>query len=295
MYALKTIPFINPKNHYVMKKLTIVLMLALAVMGVKADDFGLWTGIGVGQNLGVRGLNADLDLGFRANNSVRNVDRWSAALGVSYSICPYLKVGATYAYMYGFSPSERKEHYKNDDGVNWNGYNKTGSYWRSKNRFAFDIKTGFDVGRFSLSLRERYQLTGYNGVTVSKAKHRFNTIYDADGKVNYIEKSDSPELSTEHKARKSKEYLRSKAEVSYNIRHCPLTPCLSVELENNLREGFHLDEVRYSVGADYKLSKKLHVGAYYHFNNGHDDDSDDDLHAIEISLKLKNIFWRAKK
>lgn len=278
-----------------MKKFGFVLLLALVVMGAKADDFGMWSSIGVGQNLGVKGLSADADLSFRSNNNLRNVDRWGASLGLGYTVCPYLKVGATYTYMYGYNGSERKEHYKNDDGVNWNGYNETRAYWRSKNRLAVDLKTGVDLGRFSLSLRERYQLTGYNSATTFKDKHRFNTHYDEHGNKTYVEKSNSPETEPEFKEHKSKEYLRSKLEVAYNIRHCPVTPSVSVEMENNLREALHLDEMRYGAAIDWKINKKLHLGAGYHFNKGHDDDDDEDLHAIEVSLKLKNIFWKAKK
>lgn len=293
-----------------MKKFGLIAALALVVLGsAKAqtfngslpgkegtsDDFGLWSGVGFSQNLGVKGLSAELDLGFRSNNSVRNVDRWSAGFGVGYTVCPYLKVAASYTYMYGYSGSENKAHYKNDDGVNWNGYNRTNAFWRSKNRFAFDLKTGVDVGRFSFSLRERYQLTGYNSATTTKDKYRYNVVYDADNKIVDIIPKGEPEREIAYKEHKTKEYLRSKLEVSYNIRHFPLTPSVSVEMENNLHDAFAIDEMRYSAGVDWKLSKKVHVGADYHFNKGHDDDNDGDLHAIELSLRFKNIFWRPKK
>lgn len=299
------------------KKVGLFLLLAMATIGAGAqqfdgklpgsgtvsDDFGLWTGVGISQNLGVRGLSADFDLGLRTNNDVRNIDRWSMGLGIGYTICPYLKVGASYTYMYGYAGSENKPHYKDlkDDEGNiigrgdWNGYNRTNAYWRSKNRFAFDLKTGIDVGRFSFSLRERYQLTGYNSVTTTKDKYRYNVVLDAEGNIYDIIPKGDPEREPDFKGHKSKEYLRSKLEASYNIRHCSVTPSASVELENNLRDGFRLDEVRYSAGVDWKVSKKVHVGADYHFNKGHDDDNDGDLHAIEVSLKLKNVFFPAKK
>lgn len=273
-----------------MKKLCILLVLALVMSGARAEDFGMWTGVGFGQNLGVKGLDANLDLGFRSNNSLRNVDRWNAGLGLSYALCPNLKIGANYTYIYSYTGAENKPHYKADTDIE-NGRNITRAYWRSKNRFSFDAKGDIDVGRFNFSLRERYQLTGYNRINVIKDKFR-TPIYDENNTLVGYQKK---ETETDTKQHKCKEYLRSKLEASYNIRHCPLEPSVSVEFENNLREAFKLDEVRYVAGFDWKISKKVHLGAYYHFNSGHDDDGNEDLHAIEISMKFKNLFWKAKK
>lgn len=282
-----------------MKKIFLVAVLSLVMLGAKADDFGGWANVGLEQNLGVKGLNANLDFGFRSANDMRKVDRWSVSAGLEYSLCRYLKVASSYTYMYGYSGSERKENYK-ADGVTWEGYNLTHAFWRSRNRFNFDLKTGIDLGRFSLSLRERYQLTGYNSATVTKDKYRFKRLEQYDPYGNFtgyldVPQSGYPQTVRDVKESKSKEYLRSKFQVSYNIRHCPLTPSFSIELENNLRDGFNTDEVRYVGGADWKITKKIHLGAYYHFNKGHDDDADEDLHAVELTLKLKNIFWKAKK
>ena len=282
-----------------MKKICLVVALSLVMLGAKADDFGGWANVGLEQNLGVKGLDANLDFGFRSANNMRNVDRWSVSAGLEYSLCRYLKVASSYTYMYGYSGSERKENYKSD-GVTWEGYNLTHAFWRSRNRFSFDLKTGIDLGRFSLSLRERYQLTGYNSATVTKDKYRFKRLEQYDPQGNFtgyldVPQSGYPQTVRDVKESKSKEYLRSKFAVSYNIRHCPLEPSLSIELENNLREGFNTDEIRYVGGLDWKITKKIRLGAYYHYNKGHDDDADEDLHAVEVTLKLKNIFWKAKK
>lgn len=279
-----------------MKRLSIIFLLTLAMMGVRADNFGLWSEIGLKQNLGVRGLSGSVDLGFRANNNMRNVDRWSAGFGLEYKLFKYLEAGASYSYLYGYTGSERKENYKKD-GVTREGYNLTHGFWRSRNRFSFDLKSGFDLGRFSFSVRERYQLTGYNSVHVVKDRYRYIPIYGMDGEIeDWMNQEGYPEYGVpDIKERKSKEYLRSKFSVDYNIRHCKFQPSVSIELLNNLRGGFATDEVRYVVGGDWKFSKQVHLGAYYHYNDGRDADDDDEPHAIEISLKLKNIFFPAKK
>ncbi len=280
-----------------MRKTLLILAIAMAAVSARADDFGMWGGVSLGQNLGVRGLDASIDLDFRANNSLRNVDRWGAGVGLSYDIFPFLKVAAAYSYLYTNSLSERKEHYKDDivSEDNWNGYNTTHAYWRNKHRVAFDIKSGFNIRRLKLSLRERYQYTHYDSVSTIKDKHRFNAVYDADDNKTYEEKSDSPETVADGKSSKNKQYLRSKVEATYDIRNCRFTPSLSVEFMNNLRDAFNLDEVRYVAGVEYKIARGIRIGASYHYHDGHDDDSDDNMHAIEITLKLKNLFWPAKK
>ena len=70
---------------------------------------------------------------------------------------------------------------------------------------------------------------------------------------------------------------------------------MSVELENNLRDGFKLDEVRYVAGLEWKISKQANLSGSYHFNKGSDADNDEDLNAVEISLKLKNLFGGVQK
>lgn len=270
-----------------MRKIGVLLALSLVLMSVRADDFGMWTDIGFGQNLGVRDLSADVDFGFRSNNSLRSVDRWSAGFGLGYSVCPYLKVAASYTYMYSYSGEECKEKSETD-------FNITHGYWRSKNRFSVGLKSGFDLGRFSFSLRERYQLTGYNSAGVMKTKYRNNPVY-VDGKlVGYSPKPGYPQTVPDRKNHKSKEYLRSKIEVAYNIRRCPVDPFVSVEFENNLRNAFKLDEVRYVAGAEWKISKQVQLTGSYHFNKGSDADHDDDLNAVELSLKFKNLFGGVK-
>lgn len=277
------------------KRFTTLLFLCLAILFARADDFGIWTGVDASQNLGVKGLSAQAGLGFRANNDLRSVSRWSGNVGLSYSPLKHLKFGAGYTYIYAYKQPECANRYRKD-GTTWSGYNYTHPYWRSKNRFNLDVKGDLDLGRFNISLRERYQLTRYNTVHTARDRYRYSPVTDTDGSITYELRDGYPQTEQVKKHCKTKDYLRSKLEASYNIPHCRLTPVVSVELENNLHDGFHLDEERYSAGLDYTLlKKKIYLGLHYHFINGDGDDDDDNLHAVELSLKLKNIFFRPKK
>lgn len=276
-------------------RIAIFFLFSIAVLFARADDFGLWTGVEASQNLGMKGLSAEAGLGFRANNSLKSVDRWSGSLGLNYSPIRHLKFGVGYTYIYAYKQAETKDNYRNRDNT-WNGYNYTHPYWRSKNRFNVDVKGDIDAGRFNISLRERYQLTRYNTIHATRDRYRFDQVVDENGATIWELRDGYPEMDSDKKGCKTKDYLRSKLEVSYNIRHCPLTPAVSVELEQNLHDSFHIDEVRYSAGVNYNIiKKKLSLALDYHFCKGNGDDDDDDIHAVELSLKFKNIFFKPKK
>lgn len=285
-------------NH--MKRLLALLIVFCAITAARAEDFGLWTDISLSQNLAVKGLSAEFGYDMRMNNNVKGVTRRSFNAGLNYSLTHYIKVGAAYAYIYSLSLGEREEKYKEDDDgtidyEQWKGYNYTHSFWRNKHRFIGYLKGDIDIGRFNLSLRERYHHTIFQHDRTTKDKYRYNTIYDEDDNISYELKGGYPESEDDNKRSKVKDYLRQKIELTYNIPHCPITPDISVEMENNLQRTFHIEEMRYVAGFEWKIRKKYHVGLHYHYHKGVGDDDEGNLHAIEFSLKFKNPFWKAKK
>ena len=283
-----------------MNKKSLLLGLIIAASHftpTHADDFGLWTDASIAQKIGYTGLSADVSLGFRANNNWNNVERWNLGVGLSYDICPFLETGIGYDFIYAYNPSEQKANY-NSSNV-WRGYNIENAFWRVKNRFHFEMKGKVDVGRFSFSLRERYQLTGYNHSWLREDKYRFNEGTNFEGTSDYIYEGKSyllrdgyPKSEMELKEHKSKHYLRSRVQAEYNIPRIPLTPYVSWEISNNLSNGFSSDKYRYSIGTDWKITKGQHLSIGYVYNDGQDDDDEGDLHAIQVSYKIKGLFWK---
>ena len=94
-----------------MKKLLAILIIASVIGAAKAENFGLWTDVGLSQNLGVRGLSAEIGYDLRMNNHLKGVTRRSFNAGLNYSLTHYLKVGASYAYIYSFNVGEREDKY----------------------------------------------------------------------------------------------------------------------------------------------------------------------------------------
>ena len=139
-----------------MKKLLAALVIAGAVATAHAEDFGLWTEVGISQNLGVRGLSADLGYDIRFNNHLKGATRRSFNVGLNYSLTRNIKVGAAYAYIYSFNLPENETKYRTDDEGNiqyddesglpiYRGYNYTHSYWRNKHRIVAYIKGDIDI------------------------------------------------------------------------------------------------------------------------------------------------------
>ena len=285
------------------KSFTLSLVFAFCCIAPShADDFGVWTSAELSQKLGNTGLSADLGLGFRANNNWNSVDRWNIGFGLNYNICSFLSAGIGYDFIYSYNQAEQKDNY-NSSGV-WRGYNLENAYWRPKNRFHVDLKGKVAVGRFTFSLRERYQLTKYNHKWLRQDKYRFNKGTNLDGTSDYTYNGEGyllrdgyPESEMELKEHKTKHYLRSRLQAEYDIPHVPLTPYIGWEVSNNLSEGFAVDKRRYCIGADWKIVKGQNLSIGYVYNNGQDDDDEGNLHVIEVSYKIKGLFWKdpAKK
>ncbi|MEG1580794.1 MAG: DUF2490 domain-containing protein [Bacteroidaceae bacterium] len=258
------------------------ILVAAASQTVLADDFGVWTEAGITKKLGNQGFTVSADLGFRANNNLKSVDRWSGTIDFGYKACPYVKFGAGYTLLYNYNPSEKKDWYGKTSGK-LKGYKETAAYWRTKHRVFLDVTGMAYLGRFSFSLRERYQMTHQMQMTVDRMEYSCNK--DADG--NLILPPVSGESSPDLKGQKSKNYLRSRLEVDYNIRHSPFTPYASVEISNNLMNGFSTDKKRLGIGTELKIAQGQRLSLGYVYQFGYDDDSDEDMHVIDISYKFK--------
>ena len=124
-----------------------------------------------------------------------------------------------------------------------------------------------DVGRWSFSLRERWQYTYRPEKTTTRydfdnAKWEDTTVKGNAGSV-----------------------LRSRIQAEYDIPLCTWTPYASVELYN----AWSVEKVRYTLGADWKINKKNSFSIYYRFqdNRGSSDDGDSDMHIIGLGYNFK--------
>lgn len=264
------------------KILLIIYILSCVVLPASAgDDFGLWADVSAGKKITKR-LSADADFGVRAEQNVTRIMRWEAGVGVAFKPVKFLKVGAGYTYLRDRRSGAVVAHYNSKGKMN--GYNIEHDAWRNKHRLYLDATGSLPIGRFTLSLRERYQYTRIMSVGVVEDKYRGIVSPGYVGKQYGGYAYDETEI--DEKSAKDKHYLRSRLAVEYNIRHCPVTPFVSAELSNNLADRLTLDKTRLTAGIDWKVAKQHKLTFAYLWQTGTDDEDADGLHVLKLGYRL---------
>ena len=278
------------------------LLLAAPTFAQK-DEFGAWLEV-EGEKKITKRIDLSLGLGMRANDNLGEVSRTNAFISGSYKVCDYLKVAATYQYISDLSRGETKEKYewkknkKYDPNYpfiepeyiyKFEGYNADKAFHRTKHRLSFDLSTKVKVGRFTFSLRERYQFTHSVGKDVERMRYRdkapagYSEPTVSIGGENWVIPN---EVGSDHKNHKNNHLLRSRIGVEYDIKNCPLTPFATYEIKTSLQDGGATEATRLIVGTDWKLNKKNTLSIAYVFDDGHYSD-DANIHAVSIGYKFK--------
>ncbi len=228
------------------------LMLA-AIPSVKAQH--LWLSAEGRANI-TDALRADIEVEHRSKDSFKATSRWSASAGLSYKALPWLRVSASYKFI-----NDRDGDKETKKG------NYIPAYWQPGHRIQIGAAGSLKVGKFDLSLREAYQYTHFSDRYVSK--------YDSSGKQKddeYIEEV-------------NRQLLRSRLQAEYKYKKRPLvTPYASVELYNDLTDGFSVRKTRYTAGADFRIDKHNSVSVFYRFI---DRRTSDNTNAIGVSYQFK--------
>ena len=262
------------------------LLLMSAPLFAQSDDFGLWTEFEAEKKISKRiDLSGGLD--FRFNDNVGEVSRMRITLGGQYKIIDWLRAEVTYQCISDLSGGEVKADFKKSNGK-FNGYNVDEAYRRDKHRATFGLTGKWKIGRFEVSLRERYQFTHSVATDIDRVRYReevpggyTGVSYDFGG-YQWIER----EEATDRKHHKNNHQLRSRISVEYDIPNCKLTPTASYELKNSLQDAMATVEARMTLGVDWKINKKQSMSFEYIFNDGHYSD-EANLHALKVGYKIK--------
>jgi hypothetical protein len=283
------------------KKILFAAALALcsATSAIAQSDFGVWTEIGVEKSFNKK-FSLEASVENRMANNATQPQRWNAAIGGSYKPLKWLKLGAGYVFIYNRNFQEAEEKYKeNDEGEIVlgkdgkpiiEGYNVDHGYWRPRHRAYFDVQGKVDVGRFSISLRERYLYNYYVETEALRDKYRNPSQPGYSGNLYPFNDMEfmKYEQETDTKKAKSKHSLRTRLQVEYDIKGVPLTPFVSCELTNELSNAMQYDKVRAQAGVEWKINKK-HIlsGAYLYQNENQEIGPNESLHAIKLGYKFK--------
>ena len=238
-----------------------LLMLPLA-SAAQSDDFGVWTSVGVEKKINKK-VSVGLEAELRTRDDVSELDRWSVGLDGQYKITKWLKVSAGYSLL---NDNNRKITYKETNGMP----NKLAEYWGVRHRFNVSLTGSRKFGNLQASLRERWQYTYRPSKTIDQRWDYDDEEFDNKPKT--------------YNAR-GKNVLRSRLQLSYDIPNCHVEPYVSAEAFN----AWSVEKMRYTAGADWKISKKHAVGIYYLYQSVHDDDDDNEpnRHVLGVEYKFK--------
>ncbi len=198
-----------------MKKIIATAIFSLStiiVSQIHGADFGTWTNWNIDYAANDK-TELALGMEYRTTENASETDRWAFNGGITYTPLQYLSLEGVYEF-----------HHRNRSGK-----------WKNRHRYNLSAIGSLKLGRWSLSLRERFQHT--------------------------IESKDS-ELR-----------LRSRLQAKYKATD-KISPYASIEMYNSLHlnEKFDITRMRYRAGFDFKITDNLSTDIYYLFNaeNGAD-------------------------
>ena len=203
-----------------------------------------------------RRLHLAIDGEVRTQQGFSEMERLSLSAALSYRFNKYVKADAGYMLLYRYIPEE----------LTGKG-NTVSAFWSPRHRYWLSATGTLRAGRIDLSLRERLQFT-----------HR---------PLKYVEKysgTDGHRMTDEVKPYSDELMLRSRIAAKWNIRHCPLTPFVSLEMYNDTRNDMDIDQMRYAIGTDLKLDKRNSLSLTYCYKDKKDDDDEPGQHIISLSF-----------
>lgn len=213
-------------------------------------------------------MSVDIEATFRTRNDFKTLDRWSGGVGIDYKLTKWLKADAAYNLLYDNNREKITYNYAADGSAT--GYNNwRPSYWglrhRLKASLTFDHKVWGDI---RLSLRERWQYT----YRPEKETERWDF--------------DNSKWETKMRSGRGKNILRSRLQVEFDKKGLKIKPYANIEFYNKMA----IEKIRYTVGADFKLTKQHSFGAFYRYQQAKNTDPDDyepNMHYLGLDYKFK--------
>jgi hypothetical protein len=200
-------------------------------------DNALWTTLDIKKKF-KHGIALSFEEEYKMRENFSNTDKFETTFDLSWKPLSYLKGGIAYCRIDYNHPANN---------------NNLSEYWELRHRYIAYLMGSYDFGRFSLSLKEKFQQTNRVGIVSNANKSNPTNV------------------------------IRSKFEVDYNIKKSAFTPYASVEIFYSLNEPDGIQdpaatkmvtEIRNNIGLEYALNKKLAIdaGFLYCSEKGWDDD-----------------------
>jgi len=200
-------------------KLIILFLFISFHLWSQTDDFGVWTTLELEKKLMRWSFTTEAEL--RTLHDSKDVARWNLELGAVFDISKHLKIGASYQFIYFHD-------FKYAD-------------YQPRNRFILYLTGKKKFGNFSISLRERAQMT---------------TKDDSD-RIKKSGKIDTYKMNPEYS-------WRNRVKVAYYFETARFEPAFSFESFYSLKnpDGNTFDDLRYSLSITYYINKHQEIEIY---------------------------------
>lgn len=229
-----------------------------------ADDFGTGVELEATKKFASK-LKLGLTGEYRTQDGVNESERWAIGANASYKLYNKKKskweasANAGYLFISRYYP----EH------LSSSGKNVITAYWSPRHR-AFASLTGtYKINKqWELSLRERYQYTYIAEQFVERYKVR-NGVRNDDKIIGGTDK----------------QMLRSRLQLKWNKKKCPWEAFVNTEAFSDTKDSFSLNQMRYTVGAEYKVNKHNAIGLSYRHKDKQDAD-EESTHLLKASYSF---------
>jgi len=254
------------------RRLIVLLTMAIAAtsqLKAQEDDFGIWSEANVEKVISKRLLlDGGLELRTR-DDGFGEFDRWSVGIGATYKLTDWLKASMSYSLL------DDHNHKVNSSGK------KYSDYWGGRHRVNFSLTASQQFGKFSLSLRERWQYTYRPEKTVD----RYWNYTDEDDDAVYGEPVIKKGTTQTHTYRaKGSNKWRQRLQLKYKLTK-QWRPYLCAE---STVGGDGLDKMRYSLGTEIRLTKQHSLDVKYLYQHSYkDSDSEGNRHVLGLGYTFK--------
>lgn len=202
---------------YSSKLLYLFLLINCSLLAQDNSDFGSWFSVGVDYTFKKK-LNLGAEYHMRSRDNSEVMDAYFTEINLIYKLFKKFKVGGAVRFI------EENDNQGRTQGI------------RRFYRFQFDASYKYDIERFTIGHRLRYQ-----------NKNEFGVLEDPN---------DVPT-----------EVIRFKTSIDYNIRKWPLDPEFAAEIFNRGNEDNSREFTKYRLtfGTSYKWKKFGKFGINYRF------------------------------
>lgn len=239
------------------KSLFIVFTVVISIANAVAQDLGIE--LEASKKI-AKGLELSAEGEIRTQDLFSDMERFSIGGNISYKATNWIKVDAGYLFML-----RRMEEHTTQK------YQYVGD-WNPRHRAYVGISLSWEpVKHFTLSWRSRYQYTYSTPINLER-------YYIADPEKRASDKVEEGE--DEH-------LMRNRLQLKYSRKKCAWEPYLSIEMLNELTDTFAKDQIRYTLGTDYKFNKHNQMGLSYRYK---DKSNNDDKKGHLITLSFSHAF-----